>query len=569
MEGKNESLLNHMEEVLNLQLELDINKLILKEEELSRGEVEEKVVCLNRDLDQAQEKVSLISKECEDAKEELMNAKSVIEALESQQILLINEMEDLKNSNNHFGELLCKQELELLALKEQLCSQELRDHPPFKYSECVDSPLQAKLKRMQDSLEKAKRLNMWYQTNRAFQTSNEEEMDEVCRQAEAETAEVIVCLQEELALLQQQVQDSNLKEMETTKQVTLLQTQLKKLQDKICLMAQDYESLSGQLVEKDVELTTLSEEWKLLTCEIEEVLAHGHEEILNASAQLDLISNSFPQKRTRVSGQVGKIIEIISEKELFNEELRRCLEDANKRRSEVECMLRSLRGAALAITDAHQQELSEKERENLQLTAQLSAGTSSIEKLENMIALGEDQIRKASVCATVAFVIVNRLSEINLNNSNELQHKDILLSESTELSLRKDALLHDQAVVIEEAEKKIQSLQMELEVSEESCVKLRLMLSQEQERACAMKLKLEDIEEQDIVNTRQDLAELKAGVSTLRSCMNMSVEQVGRSQKENTAIDHALIGKNYDGRVSYTLFRRVPNNSLCFELQKK
>ncbi|KAM1790648.1 hypothetical protein ACFX12_034691 [Malus domestica] len=71
---------------------------------------------------------------------------------------------------------------------------------------------------MLDSLENAKRLNTSL-SDRAFQVSNEEEMDEVHKQVEIETAEVIVCMQEELGMLQQQVQNGHLKELEMNKNV--------------------------------------------------------------------------------------------------------------------------------------------------------------------------------------------------------------------------------------------------------------------------------------------------------------------------------------------------------------
>ena len=110
-------------------------------------------------------------------------------------------------------ELMGKQEHEIMTLKNQLASKEFRDNllsnnPEFENK----SPLQVKLRRMHDCLEKAKQLNMSYQSDHAFQISNEEERDEIRRQAEAETVEVIVCMQEELAQLQHQVNDSHLKE---------------------------------------------------------------------------------------------------------------------------------------------------------------------------------------------------------------------------------------------------------------------------------------------------------------------------------------------------------------------
>ncbi|KAG4940816.1 hypothetical protein JHK87_044687 [Glycine soja] len=202
-----------------------------------------------------------------------------------------------------------KQEHEIMTLKNQLASKEFRDNllsnnPEFENK----SPLQVKLRRMHDCLEKAKQLNMSYQSDHAFQISNEEERDEIRRQAEAETVE--------------------------------------DLQKKMLTTIDDNRSLKEELGQKDIELTSLAEEWELLTSEIEEVLLDGCEAIVDASEELGNIRNSFPQKRIRISEQVGMIVRKISENELLIDELRRCLEDARNKRSDMECMLKSLRSAA-------------------------------------------------------------------------------------------------------------------------------------------------------------------------------------------------------------------------------
>ncbi|KAM4098807.1 hypothetical protein ACJW30_07G107100, partial [Castanea mollissima] len=489
-EEENESLIiKHAEEMVNLQLELDILKMIIKEERSSCREMDERAMCLSRDFQLANEKLLLISQQCEEAKCELKEAKSVTEALESQQILSINEMEDLRNTNSHYLQLLSKLELEIIALKEQLAIKELHNHSTSTHIESDDSPLQAKLKRMQNSLEKAKRLNNWYRSDRDYQVSNEEEMDEVRRQAEAETAEVIVCMQEELVILQQQVQDSHLKEIEMKNTTTILETELKEFKEKLYLITEENKSLNQELAEKEGELKTMSEEWELLTCEFEEVLADGHEALINASDQLEHISSSFPQRRIWISEQVGMMIRTISEKELLIEELRRCLEDADNKKSDVECMLKSLRGAALAITEAHQQEWSEKEKEILWLTSELS--------------------------------------EMNLSYLDALNHKDIQLSESAEMNLRKDALVNDQG----------------------NCAKLLEKLSEEQERSCDMEKQIKAIQENDILMTREKLAELKSGVSTLQSCMSMYVENCGSPARNDSQEASTSFDGNGEGRT--------------------
>lgn len=525
---------DYAEAIMDLQLELDIVKIILNEEKSFRAEMEEKAFSLNRDLKLSKEQLLLVNQQYEDANNELKEARSVIEALESQQILSINEMEDLKKSNSHHRNLLRKQEIETISLKEKIFSKEVRDHPPTDGNE--KSAIQSKLKKMQDSLEKAKQLNIWYQSDLAFQVSNEEEMDEVRRQAEAETAEVIVCLQEELSVLQKEVQVCQLREIETKKKLVLLEAEMKELQEKLFLMAEDNNQLSGKLVEKDEELKILSEEWNLLTCELEEILVNGHEALIDASDQVNLISSSFPQKRILISEQVGRLIRVLSEKELSIEELGRCLEDANNKRQDVECMLKSLRGAALVINESHQREYNEKEKEILQLRSQLSTKSSIIFEMENKMNMSQLQINKLSDCATVAFIVVSRLSEMNADHIDALKQKDIQLRESAEIIQMKDALLADKAIVGYEAEKQILSLKKEIEKLEETCAKLGEKFSKEELRACSMEQELEDIKKNHILEAQEKLSELKSGVSKLRSCMHMYVEHNGSPEEHDTQV---------------------------------
>uniref|UniRef100_A0A7C9DEY1 Uncharacterized protein n=1 Tax=Opuntia streptacantha TaxID=393608 RepID=A0A7C9DEY1_OPUST len=80
----------------------------------------------------------------------------------------------------------------------------------FRPSGLKESPPQVQLRRMQASLDKAKNLNMWYQNDHDAQRSNEEGMGKIRQQAEVETADVIVSLQEELSMLQHRVQESDI-----------------------------------------------------------------------------------------------------------------------------------------------------------------------------------------------------------------------------------------------------------------------------------------------------------------------------------------------------------------------
>ncbi|KAF9600599.1 hypothetical protein IFM89_011128 [Coptis chinensis] len=573
---KHEAIMKHTEEIMNLQLELDILKIILQEERSSRGEVEEKAASLSADLEMAKERCLQISMHCEDVEDKLNNSRSVIEALESQELLLINELDGLRENNNQFLELLgkqeqetsglreqfsCqelrdlpslehseskdttlqvkltrmlgKQEQETSGLREQFSRQELRDLPSLEHSESKDTTLQVKLMRMQDSLEKAKRMNLWYQSDQASLASHEQEADDVRRQVEAETADVIICLQEELTVLQQQVKDSSGKQIETKESLLHFESELKDLKERLCLTTQDNDRLNELVLEKNEELRTVTEEWERFACEIEEVITDGYGAIEDASDQVDLISSSFPP-RTWIREQVGRILRNISEKELLIEELRISLEEAQSIRIDMDWKLRSLRGAALAITEVQQQENSEKEEDILLLTSQLSEKSSVIAGLEKKLEIRGDQVARAETCSTVAFVIVNRLSEIASDYLDVLKNKDTQLNESISLNLKKEALYQDQVAATDGVERQIQGLRSELEGSEESCILLKQKLSEREEHVHRLERKLEDVEKDILLKTREKLDEFKLGVSTLNMCINEYSEEVGIAERVQT-----------------------------------
>lgn len=491
-------------------MELDILKIILKEERSCSFETEEKALSLCRDLELSERKVLLITEQCQAIKKELEEAKSVIEALESQQLLSIEETEDLKHRNSRYAELVHKQEQELSSLKERRNHPEFRTLSSLKHSEHKDSTLQEKLKKMHISFEKAKKLNEWYQSDQALQSSNEEEMDEVRRQVEAETAEVIVCLQEELTALQQEVQSCNLKEIETQNRLASSLAEMRILEEKLLSVTQDNKNLSKMIDNKEKEIEKLTEEWDLLTSEIVAVLSDGDESLKDVSNQLNVISSSLPQKRSLISSELERMRKYIFEKDLIIEELRRYLDDALGKKNDMECMLRSLRGAALVMTEVHQQECVEKDKEIVVLSSQLASEASTILDLKDKIVLQEDEIRKASKCATVAFVVVNRLSELNFNHLDTLTNMD--------------AIIQHQALAIDEGEKQIQSLRKDLEGLEESCSDLRMKLSDEQKCSNGLRLELEEFEDTNISKAEEKLAELKEGVSAVRSWMQDPIE---------------------------------------------
>ncbi|KAG7631785.1 P-loop containing nucleoside triphosphate hydrolase [Arabidopsis suecica] len=527
---------NYVEEIIKLQLDLDVQKIILDEERTLRGDTEAQAVRLKFDIEVLKDQLLLISKQQENVYSELGETKSAVAALESQNIILIQEAVELRRIKENYFELLKKQELDIPAMKSKQCD-EFKDNP------AEDSEIDTKFKKMQASLEKAKRLNMLYKSDIASKACGDEEMDEVCKQAEAATAEVIVCLQNELEVLQKEVNDFQSKENVTEKQVEILETQMEELQDKLRDTTMDNEQLQEQLRGKDMELLIISNEMELLTSELEEILLNGNEGLTDACYQADLISGSLPDKRIWISEQVGGLIRTLSERELMIEDLESCLEDANKKRCDIESMLKSLKGAAIVMNEAYQREFEEKETDVLLLKSQLCTKTETILRLQEKLKMAERLIYEASDCATASLIIVNRYSEVTESHTFELKQKDFQVAESTGTIL---------------------SLKQQVQDLEATCKEFRSKLLEEEKNASAMEQKLEEIEETSISAMKEKLSELKGGVSDLRSCITMCQEHDKYTEAENSLSSPAHCSEGQEpGRnvVVSSCIEKTPNNN--------
>nr|CAD1841377.1 unnamed protein product [Ananas comosus var. bracteatus] len=476
-----EDTMKQNEEILNLQLELDILKAILAEEKTIRIEAEERASNVDNKLKVANERALQFSRQQEVVECELHNARSVIEALESQHILLINELERLRENTFQNGELLKKHG-------------EPKGHSLKLENE--DSPLQVKLKRMQASLDKARTLNLRHQSDQASQTSIEREMEEVRTQVEIETAEVIVCLQEELLTLQQQVDASNTNEMLAKQSLTELENEREVLLEKLNLAEEDNEKLTKLVEERENDIRMLTDECERLAHEIADVLGDGNVALEEASDQIASILESCPQ-RSWIGEQVGRMIKSISEKDELIEELQKGLEDAQSIRCDLEWKLRSLRGATLAITEAQQQENSDKEKEIRLLRSQLSERECTLSKLEDSIKLKEGI--------------------------------SLLFDESIQLNIEKEVLLLYYIQLHNDSENQHHCMKSQLEKNRELISEL-LKQSQEQEETLALEQLKKKEEDTVLSKIAEDLLKSKRVINELKmrvpqSSMNVMNEQ--------------------------------------------
>ncbi|KAL6847284.1 hypothetical protein ACP4OV_023137 [Aristida adscensionis] len=496
-----------IEDLLNLQLEVDIVKTILVEERTAHVEVEERAAGLGDQLQAANLRILQACERSEAMERKLNDERSVIEALEAQQIMLTNKLDELKKNNEENIEVLNKRGIEISRLNNELDIHRrqgyLANEEPkmllLKCSDNEDSPLQTKLKRMQASLDKAHNLNTRYQRDQASHSSAEKEMDEVRKQVEVETAEVIMCLQEELISLQQQLDESNKNELLAQQSLSELQLERKQLSDRLLEVMKESESCSSVIAEKEKEIEHLTNDWNRLAADIGRYLVDGNSALDEASDQVALISKSL-SKRKWVEDQVQKLCCGISERDDLLEELQNRLKEADDIRCDLDMKLRSLRGAMQAVHEVHQQEKTDQEKEISLLRSQIS-----------------------------------EQGDMNNQHLEEIHRIELLLEESIETIVQKEVLEQFYVSLERGMRQKICQLESQLEQSK---INLSHLLSQIQDKEQAFE-KLNNEEStallrlmSDVLKARGIICECGVGINTLQSSLSMDPEVVDCQNSE-------------------------------------
>eukprot|EP01018_Ginkgo_biloba_P015827 Gb_22755 [translate_table: standard] len=495
--------MRHSEEIMQLQLELESVETVLEEERVSRKDAEDRALQFSHELEAASGRCLQLTTDLEAALAKVDDGKSVIEALESQQLFSINELENLQEKNKEFLDRLSNKEEEIIKLKRQnetfqeelKRDQELRALEQQRQDQCGDSSMQTKLERMQKALERARKLNMRFQLDQASQTSHEEEMDQVRRQVETETAEAIICLQEELVALRQHVDLTSARESDTNKNLVLLKREIEELQVRLNCANEENGRLLNVTIEKDAEIKALKDEWEKAATEIANYLADGDQALDDASEQMDNIMDSFPQRRLRVDQGVERVVTMLAEKEKIIEVLQKRLQHAHKLARDTEEKIRSLKEATLAITEVQLQENEEMTKETFKLRLELSEKLSILQGLENKLELCEGSLKEAEKRANAAFIMVKKLTEVNEFHLEAQKKAGIQLEGALELITLKENLIQDMQNGIFEAKMQIDSLKQQVLKSEEEGDKLKLALAFQQEKLEASEVKAKFNEE--------------------------------------------------------------------------
>ncbi|EEC69596.1 hypothetical protein OsI_38942 [Oryza sativa Indica Group] len=496
-----EGFMINTDDILNLQLELDIIKTILAEERTTRAEVEKRITCLDDELKAANIHILQTCRQSETMQRELSDARSVIEALESQQIMLINELDELKESNQQSLEHLKKRDLEISRLNNELDVHRRQEflameEPKVQLLKCFendDSPLQTKLKRMQASLEKARKLNTRYQRDQASHSSAQQEMDEVSRQVEVETAEVIMCLQEELISLQQQLDASSKNELLANQRIDEARLEREQLNDRLLEVMKENECFSALIEEKDKKIGMLTNDWDKLASDIGNFLLDGNAALDEASDQVAFISESISQRKW-IEDQVQKMCRGISQRDELLKELQSRLKEADDIRCDLDLKLRSLRGAMQAINDTHQQEKNDQENAMSVLRSQES-----------------------------------NERYVNQQQLQELQRIQLLLDESIESFVQKEVIEQSYISLKRAMEEVIHHLESQLDQSKRDLTQL---LSETQDKEQAFE-RLKNEENgvlltvlSDVLKAKGVIHEFETGFNAIQSSFSVDPEEV-------------------------------------------
>lgn len=344
-----------------------------------------------------------------DTQKELIDARLLIEAMESEQVHLITELQHTQEENQRLvGMLSNKEKIDRQSVLEvQSHLLKLGDLETQNMGLLMEGRedierkvLQAKLDKMSKDLEEVRSLNNQYREDQAFHSSQQHQIELVCEQVEMETSKTILHLQEDVAALQLE------------------------LHERFCYMTQENSSLRNTISAKEEEIKALRMEWERATLELTSFLVDGSKSLKDASGQIDGIARSFPQASSCISEHVERAARVCMEKEESILLLEKSLEDAQMMVMEMELKLRSLKDATMALNEFQQLDTDES-TEAIHLSKLLYENTNMANMEDSECKIKKDQVNEAAQCANAAFLAGEWLSDCHKVAQRNNVEKDI------------------------------------------------------------------------------------------------------------------------------------------------
>jgi hypothetical protein len=250
--------------------------------------------------------------------EELMDARTLLDTMKSQQDRLVEELQYVRQENDRLVETLTninKPHLHPMLNHESDISENGSSQNPSTDKTTMD--LQARLDKMTKDLEGLRILN----------DPLKDQVDLVHEEVENEAAKAILQLQEELASLQV------------------------KYHRRLCTMSEENNKLKRIVADKEDEVYTLHSDWEKASLELTSFLLDGSRSLKDASSQIESIACSYPRHNVWVGENVKKAATVFIEKEQTILQLEKNLVDAQSTIQQMQEKLNSLRTATIALTE--------------------------------------------------------------------------------------------------------------------------------------------------------------------------------------------------------------------------
>lgn len=340
-----------------------------------------------------------------DTLKELMEARILMEAMESEQVCLIEELQQVRQENHRLIDILSNEDrVERIAmLKLDNSCTEQRGLENQNWSLATDSSkdisiidLQIKLDTMTKDLEEARLLGYQYLEDRTSQLSRENQTDLIREEVELETTRTILHLQEEVAALQSE------------------------FQKKLYSVTEENKRLRNTVASKEDEIRALHAEWESASLELTSFLLDGSKSLRDASGQIKSIACSFPRGNFWVGEHVEKAAKSTVEKEETILLLQKNLEDAHTMVLQMEQKLSTLRGATMALTEIQGLEYDANSKEASQLMVGDKINLIEFHRPELVI-----QEAEADCCNTTEVIFM-----LNLHNYITLKTYTLLVIDS-------------------------------------------------------------------------------------------------------------------------------------------
>lgn len=316
-----------------------------------------------------------------DIMEQLIEARSLIEAMEQEQVQLIEELEFTREENQRLSKQMRASErsgMQHMPIPDSHESRGSLFETQDGNGDLCMVTLQDKLEKMSKDLEEAHLLNSQYLEDHALKLLQEHQTELVREEVEMETTKTILHMQEEIVAMKSE------------------------LQEKICLMADENMSLKNSLAAKEEEIKVLCMEWERATLELMTFLIDGSKSMRDASSQIENIACSFPDVNACIGEHVEKAAKICVEKEETILLLKRSLEEAQRGIWQMDEKLNSLRGATMAFTQAQQLDNEASSKEAIQLVSSLDDQISRLEFLEKNLLYKGNHIAEVHVGSSSA-----------------------------------------------------------------------------------------------------------------------------------------------------------------------